>query len=91
MPEVMSHKRRRNQEGNHGDWRDLRIDTQHQSETADDLDRSGCQHEQRHKCSRGSMLGEFLCRETLWDDAKTVGEKYQGNQNTGCGERVTLK
>jgi hypothetical protein len=37
------------------------------------------------------MIGEFFCSETLWDDAKTVGEKYQGYQNTDCGESVTLK
>jgi hypothetical protein len=37
------------------------------------------------------MIGEFLCSETLWDDAKTIGEKHQGNQNTNCGHSVTLK
>jgi hypothetical protein len=37
------------------------------------------------------MIGEFLCSDTLWDDAKTVGQKYQGKQNTSCGKSVTLK
>jgi hypothetical protein len=37
------------------------------------------------------MLGEFFCRDTLRDDAETVGEKYQRNQNTDCGENITLK
>ena len=78
----MCHERCWDEERNLGDCRDPGIDTQQQSEPADNLDRSGSKHKQRHKSLWGPLIGELFCREALRDDAKTIGEEYQSQQDT---------
>ncbi len=85
LPECMGHEGSWYQEQQQGDGRYTGIDSQHQASTGDKL-QSTCSHNQcRNKTDWNTVRGDFVCREGLADDVKTVQKKND------CDEDVELR